>query len=310
MERAAVTITRKSAVASSSGTLPDCLASVLAAGRAIFAFAVVALGIESVVCARRFAFLYHRSPDPWLTAFPNFPYLPAIPAVGYFFGILLAGCGASLLTKRTVIWAAAVVGGLFFVCTVVIELPQYAVGPGSMVLRTRLFEPLAIATLACLLPGRHAIPPVLDHASRYLLALSLTVFGVDHFLALAPIGTLIPDWIPWHVFWIAFFGVAFIAAGASIAFDVLLPWGAAGLGLMFAIWVFTLHLPRTLLGLYGGNPHSPEEWASLFIAIALWGGSWALAEGRRQSAERRRQKSNSLLLVHSGAQGNVPRRAR
>jgi hypothetical protein len=44
----------------------------------------------------------------------------------------------------------------------------------------------------------------------------------------------------------------------------------------FAIWVFTLHLLR-VLGLYGGaGPHSPDEWSSLFIAIALWGGSWAL----------------------------------
>lgn len=47
---------------------------------------------------------------------------------------------------------------------------------------------------------------------------------------------------------------------------------------MFAIWVLTLHLPR-VLGLYGiaGAPRNPNEWSSLFIAIALWGGSWALA---------------------------------
>jgi hypothetical protein len=169
------------------------------------------------------------------------------------------------------------VGALFFLCSLVLEVPKYAAIPGSMSLRTVVFEPLAIATLACLLPGRDAIPPLLERASRYLLAVSLIVFGIDHFLALAPIGTLIPNWIPWHVFWIAFFGAGFIAAGASIGLDVLLWWGAAGIGLMFAIWVFTLHLPRTLLGLYGGNPRNPDEWASLFIAMALCGGSWALA---------------------------------
>jgi uncharacterized membrane protein len=262
-------------------------ANAFGAGRAIFAFAIVALGIENVVCARHFAFLYYRSPHPWFTAFPNFPYLPAIPAVAYIFGIVVAACGVGLLVKRALVSAAMSVGGLFFLCTLVLEAPKYAVIPGSMVLRTRLFEPLAIATLACLLPGREAIPPALEHASRYLLALSLVVFGVDHFLALAPIGTLIPNWIPWHVFWIAFFGAAFIAAGASIGFDVLLRWGAAGLGLMFAIWVFTLHLPRTLLGLYGGHPRNPEEWASLFIAIALWGGPWALADATGEHIQER-----------------------
>jgi hypothetical protein len=147
-----------------------------------------------------------------------------------------------------------------------------------MTLRTQVFEPLAIAALAWLLLGLDAIPNWLAHASRYLLAASFMMFGVDHFLALAPIGMLIPPWIPWHVFWIAFFGAGFIAAGLSIGFNLLLRWGMVGIGLMFAIWVFTLHLPRTTLGLYGGSgPRTPDEWSSLFIAIALWGGSWVLA---------------------------------
>lgn len=90
--------------------------------------------------------------------------------------------------------------------------------------------------------------------------LNAIVFGVDHFLALVGIRTLLPDWIPWHVFWVAFFGAVFIASGLSIAGDYLQRWGAAGVGLMFAIWVFTLHLPR-VLGLYGipGAPRDPDE---------------------------------------------------
>jgi hypothetical protein len=145
-----------------------------------------------------------------------------------------------------------------------------------MTFRTQVFEPLAIATLAWLLPGQDAIPNWLARANRYLLAVSFIVFGADHFLALAPIGTLIPPWIPWDVFWIAFFGAGVIAGGLSIGFNFLLRWGAACIGLMYAIWVFTLHLPRTVLGL-GRGPHNPDEWSSLFIAIALWGGSWVLA---------------------------------
>jgi putative oxidoreductase len=143
--------------------------------------------------------------------------------------------------------------------------------------RTAVFEVLAMGALAWLVPGPKVTSSLLSHGSRYLLALSLIVFGVDHFLALAPIGTLIPDWIPWHVFWIAVFGAGFIAAGLSIALNVLQPWGAFGIGLMFATWVITLHLPR-VLGLYAipGAPRNPAEWSSLFIAIALWGGPWAL----------------------------------
>jgi hypothetical protein len=115
-------------------------------------------------------------------------------------------------------------------------------------------------------------------AACIVLGISLVVFGIDHFLSLAFIAGLIPGWIPWHAFWVAFFGVAFVVAGIGIAANVLRGWSAAAIGLMFAIWVFTLHVPRTL-GLYGvpGATADPNEWSSLFIAVALWGGSWALA---------------------------------
>jgi hypothetical protein len=64
----------------------------------------------------------------------------------------------------------------------------------------------------------------------------------------------------------------------SIGFNCLQQWGATGVGLMFGIWVVTLHLPR-VLGLYGipGALHDPDEWSSLLIAVALSGGLWALA---------------------------------
>jgi hypothetical protein len=252
--------------------------ALLSPGRAIFALAIIGLGIETLVCAQRVIFLYPQASNPRFKVIPALPFLPPIPWLAYLFGAILAICGAGLLFKRTLRTSAMVVGSLMFLGAVVLNAPKNAAIPGSMSLRTVVFEPLAIATLTWLLPGGGATPSWLARASRYLLAVSLIVFGVDHFLALAPIGTLIPPWIPWHVFWIAFFGTGFIAAGLSIGLNVLLRWGAACLGLMYAIWVFALHLPRVLLGLYGGGgPHNPDEWSSLFIAIALWGGSWALA---------------------------------
>ncbi|MGH9782494.1 MAG: hypothetical protein ACRD33_11830, partial [Candidatus Acidiferrales bacterium] len=97
---------------------------------------------------------------------------------------------------------------------------------------------------------------------------------------LALFGALIPNWIPWHIFWMAFFGAAFIAAGVSIGLNVLVRWSTACVGLMFGLWVFTLHLPR-VLGHYGGKgPRDPDEWCSMLIPLALWGGSWALARFR------------------------------
>jgi uncharacterized membrane protein len=262
------------AISTERTRLERAMDALVSPGRCVFSFAIIALGIETLACAR----YVYDSPPFRDKVIPVIPWLPAVPWLAYAFGAVWVACGVGLLFKRTVRTAALTLGSLLFLCALILDVPRNAANVRNMSLRTGVFEPIALAALAWLLPGRGAIPSWLERGSRYLIALAFVVFGVDHLIALAPIANLIPNWIPWHVFWIAFFGAAFIAAGLSIGLNIVLRWGATGIGLMFAIWVFTLHLPR-VLGLYGipGAQHNPNEWSSLFIAIALWGGSWALA---------------------------------
>jgi uncharacterized membrane protein len=145
--------------------------------------------------------------------------------VAYLFGAIWVACGAGLLSKRTLRIAALALGILLVAAALILEVPANLANIGDIGLRTVVFEPLAIASLAWLLPGPGATPRFLERASRYLLGMSLIVFGIDHFLAITFIASLIPVWIPWRVFWVAFFGVAFIAAGLSIGFGVLQRWG-------------------------------------------------------------------------------------
>jgi uncharacterized membrane protein len=244
-------------------------------GVAIYALAIIALGVETLLRA--------HSPGDNLgfnySVVAVLPWLPAgMPWLAYIFGGIWIACAAGLLSPRTRKPAAIVLGVLIAVCALLLEVPKAAAHAGSMSLRTIVFEPLSIAALAWLIP-ESGVPRVLTVFSRYILAVSFIVFGIDHFLALTGIGTLVPSWIPWHVFWIAFFGAVFVAAGLSFAFGILEHWASIGVGLMFAIWVVTLHVPRTL-GYYGvpGALHDPNEWSSLFIATALCGGSWAISE--------------------------------
>jgi uncharacterized membrane protein len=251
-------------------------ATISALGRVIFALAIIAIGIETFVCAR----VVDHSLGPEHDIIPVIPWVPAMPWLAYLFGAIWVACGIGLLTNRTVRPAALVAGSLMILGALVLEGPKAAVDFSSGNLRTVLFEPLAIGSLAWLLPREDGIPKWLVRLGRWLLAVSLIVFGVDHFMALVFVGTLIPDWIPWHVFWSGFFGVAFIAAGLGIGLNLLLRWAATGLGLMFGIWVITLHLPR-VLGLYHiPNASSPNGWSSLFIATAMWGGLWAMGRSR------------------------------
>src|SRR6266513_2204323 len=131
------------------------------------------------------------------------------------------------------------------------------------------------------IPWVPAIPSLLHRTSRYLLAFALIVFGIAHFQVLTFIASLVPGWIPWHRFWTVFFGVAFISAGVSFATGCLQRWAALGVGLMFALWTVTIHLPPVL-----ATP-DPDKWSDVFIVVALWGGFWALVRDLRDLRDRK-----------------------
>jgi uncharacterized membrane protein len=250
--------------------------SLLRSGRWIFAFTVIALGAENIVCACG----WFPSPGPNSHSMPVLPFMPSIPWLVILFGVLWLACGAGLLTQRWLRASAYTLGATYIAWTLAYVLPKYIASPGDMGLRTIVFEPLSLACIALLLPGPAVTPKWLSTACRAVIAIAMIVFGVDHFLGLGFIASLLPGWIPWHVFWVALFGVVFIVCGVGIGFGFLERWSWIAIGLMFAIWVITLHIPRTL-GVYHipGAITDPDEWSSLFIAIGLWGGPWAVASG-------------------------------
>jgi hypothetical protein len=91
-------------------------------------------------------------------------------------------------------------------------VPRNLSDAANVSFRTTVFEPLAAATVGSLLMGPKKIPVRVERAIRWLLAVSLIVFGGDHFIALNSIATrLIPNCVAGHVFWTVFFGVALIA---------------------------------------------------------------------------------------------------
>lgn len=50
---------------------------------------------------------------------------------------------------------------------------------------------------------------------------------------------------------------------------------ASLLGIMFLLWVITLHMPRV-----AHTPNNPDEWNSAFVALAMSGISFAVAGAR------------------------------
>jgi hypothetical protein len=107
---------------------------------------------------------------------------------------------------------------------------------------------------------------------RYLFALTLIVFGVQHFLYANFIATLITPWIPGHLFWAYFVGVAFFATTFALISGRQAFLASTLLGTMFLLWFFLLHLPRVM-----ASPHNGNELTSAFIALAMCGSSFLIA---------------------------------
>jgi uncharacterized membrane protein len=250
-------------------------------GRILFSVAIVALGFETIVCAR----VAGHYLGPGSPVVPCLPWLPAIPTVAGIFGSIWAICGMGLFAQRG-IFAARALGTLFVLCALFTVLPKCLIDPASIPLRTSLFQVLALAAIAFLQRGRSSQPLWLELISRSLLGVSLIVFGFDHFLALHSMSALLPQWIPSHEIWVQFCGGVLVAGGLCIIAGQLQRWAPAALGLMFAFWVGILHLPR-VLGLYAGPDaiRDPNEWSNLIVAIGLWGGMWTLV--RRYAHENR-----------------------
>lgn len=76
-----------------------------------------------------------------------------------------------------------------------------------------------------------------------LFAVPMAVFGADHFIFPTVTATLVPSWIPAHLFWVYFVGVALLAAALSIATKVHSILAATLLSAMILSFDLLIHIP-------------------------------------------------------------------
>jgi uncharacterized membrane protein len=77
---------------------------------------------------------------------------------------------------------------------------------------------------------------------RFLLALPMVVYAVLHFIYASFVATIVPPWIPWHLFWAYFAGAALFASGVAIAIKWHEHLAATLLGAMIFSWVLLIHV--------------------------------------------------------------------
>jgi uncharacterized membrane protein len=244
----------------------------------IFGVAIVALGIEhltfATTAAKFFPAQFHA------TVIPVIPWIPAHPWLAYLTGAALIVAGASILVDVRARAGALIIGGILLGSDLILHVPRMLVAPQNWALRGQVCEMLALSSAAFIVAGTlpradggvRRLDRALANTGRVLFGVALVIFGVDHFLALDLIASLVPAWMPAHLLLASLTGAAMIAAGVSILTRWLDGPAAFGLGVMFLLFVLTLHAPRVLAA-----PRSPDQWSSALIALAMCGASWIYA---------------------------------
>jgi uncharacterized membrane protein YphA (DoxX/SURF4 family) len=241
-------------------------------GRILFAIGVAAFGAQYLLYGH---YLGGLPPVP--------PWAPGGAIGAYLVGIFLIVAAVSIAAQWNARLFAVLIGTVFLFCVLVFHLQHLSdvIHKGND--RTRAFEPLALAAAAFVLAGTyasqsakssawHAVTEITIKSARFVFVFTLIIFGWQHFEYAAYLATLVPAWLPAHLAWIYFTGAGFIVAGACIALKILGRLAATALGLMFFLWVVTLHAPRVYHSLHNG-----DEWSSLFVALAMAGGSFIIA---------------------------------
>lgn len=120
-------------------------------------------------------------------------------------------------------------------------------------------------------------------------ALPLAVFSMEHLSAAQGISQMVPKFVPWHLFWAYFVGVALLAASLSIATKIEVRWSGLLWGIMMFLFVAMMDLPGAL-----SEPHNRFTWILMFREMSFGAGGWVLAGDAfaRRSGQRR-----SLLIA-------------
>ncbi len=91
---------------------------------------------------------------------------------------------------------------------------------------------------------------------------------------------MVPSWIPFHLFWIYFAGIALLGSGIAIILKIKSGLVAALLGIMIFIWFIILHIPDVI-------DSSPidlgDQVASAFLALAYSGIAFVFAGAARKN---------------------------
>jgi len=212
--------------------------------------------------------------------------VPARKLFLYLGALISITCGIGLLVQRVAIIAARLLVATLLLWLILFRLPNF--------LHASVFEacwsvfPLAVMLAAAwiryvwfaaewdrrhlsFLSGNNNL-----RIAHVLYGLCLIFFGTAHFIDLRDTVSLIPNWLPGHLFWAYFTGCTFVAAGVAILIGFHARLAAALSALQISLFLLLVWIP-----IVGAGSKDAFQWSETILNAALVAGAWVIADSYR-----------------------------
>ena len=251
-------------------------------GRVFFGISLVAFGAQAFLWGD---FVAGRAP-----AFPAL--WPGRVAFAAATGVVLILCGGAIAVGRKLRPAGLTVAALIFAWAFLRNIPVALADRIYGGAWTALAKGLALTGGGLAVAG---LPRRWTFVARVCLGAFLISSGIQHFLFVPFVASLVPAWIPGPRFWTYFAGVALIMGGAGLVLPPTARLAGSLSGLMIFLWFVMLHIPRALAAADAASRRN--EWTAVFEALAMSGIALVMAA---VSAEPRAPASSSPDRPRSG----------
>jgi uncharacterized membrane protein len=245
-------------------------------GRIFYGIAIAGIG---------FLMIYYKD-FPYMLIPPNHSMIPGLVMFTYISGALLILSGACIVLEQRTRTISLLLGSVLLLIFCFYYVPyefmtnsnymhlvewedaekELALSGGAFVIAgcfSEKNENLLTGFLGKLIP-----------LGAILFSITIISFGILHFLYTKEASTLVPSWVPGHIFWTYFAGAALIGSGIAIILKIQPRLIAALLGIMIFTWFLIIHIPRVITS---SSADTGDEVTSAFLALAYSGIAFVIA---------------------------------
>ena len=219
---------------------------------------------------------------------PVSSHIPAHEFLVHLIALIAMAAGAVLVVERMAAMAARLLLATLLLWLLLLRLPNFFI-ESAFAACWSVFALLLMVAATWVLycwfaadwDGNHLSFLLGDNGlriARFLYGLCLIFFGIAHFVYLEGTVSLVPQWLPGHVFWAYFTGCTFIAAGLATLLGFHARLAVTLSALQLALFLFLVWIPIVARG-----SRDTFQWSETILSAALFAGAWVMADSYRST---------------------------